>query len=354
MQTPSPIHTGVMASNLDLPLPGYAHQSTQPYTELNAGVAVPGQKTMPKDRLKLATQRNKTVTRSNEGIFNTVTPVGWRLEHWEHYQGPADLMFVGKIDAVLKRTDAATLNLAQMQELLLRLYQQAFQKSQDHTKALISEFEQVTEYANPGIKAYMDKYMKVGERFFTSSPEVKHNVEHDMHRKCFMGLSRQHILEAFPFAGGYVSDDGRDDATIASRTINICWQGPTIYQEVYNVWGPVHEGHLCGLILKRRYDPQSSTLDKKVYKEFYLQPWSGFEPMPGDEELEYYDDAGYLEYGVFIPVGRAYRAPLNVSEQHVREVKAGYNREMASRGVFCETVALNMGPSRACLDMYAY
>jgi hypothetical protein len=263
-------------------------------------------------------------------------------------------MFAGKVDSILKRTDAATLNLPQIQELLLRLYQQAFKKSEDRTKGLISEFEAGVEPAHPGIADYMRKYKKYGESFFTSTAEIRQNVEHGLHLKCFVGLSRHHILNLYPFAGVYMSDDGRDDATIAHRTLNICWQGPTTYQQVFNIWGPVHEGHLCGLILKRRYDPQSSTLSKKVYKEFYLQPWMGFEPMPPDSELEYYDDSGRIEFGVFLPVGRVYQAPEVVSELHVREIKAGFNRELASRNVFCETVALNIGPSRACLDMYAY
>jgi hypothetical protein len=354
MQTPSPIHKGVMASNLNLALPGFAHQSTLPYTELDTGVAVPGQRVLPRSRLEAATRPNKTVTRSNEPIVGTITPLAWRHDHWEQHQNPGDLIFAGALEKGTrnKRTDAATLSLPQIQELLLRLYKQAHRSSHDHETGLISEFEPAISKAHEGAKDYMQKYLEYGERFLTSSAEVFHKVAYDMHHRAFTGLSRQHILRQYPFAGNYMSDDGRDDATIASRTLNICWQGPTTYQEAVNVWGALHEGHKCFLILKRRFDPASSTTTQKKYKEFYLQPWFGFEPFPPDNELEYYDDAGLLEYGAVFPVGRCYRAPLDISSEVVRETKAGKHGDLASRGVLCETVALDMGPSRACLDMY--
>jgi hypothetical protein len=354
LQTPAPLHTGVYASNLNLQVPGYAHQVTQPYTELDAGVAVPGQKTLPRSRLDIATRRNKTVTRSNEPIVSTITPVAWRYDHWEQHQVPSDILFAGGLEKGSRNriTDAATLNVPQFVELLARLYKQAHRSAEDHQTGLASEFEPIMSHSDEGVKRYMENYREYGERFFTSDHVIKGKVAFDMHYRSFTGLSRYHILKQYPIAGAYMSDDGRDDATLAYRTVNVCWQGPTTYQEVFNYWGALHEGHNCFFILKRRYDPMASTPNKKVYKEFYLQPWFGFEPFPPDPELDYYDDAGLLEKGAVFPVGRVYRAPLEISSEVVRETKAGRYGEAASRGVLCETVCLNMGPSRACLDMY--
>ncbi len=128
--------------------------------------------------------------------------------------------------------------------------------------------------------------------------------------------------------------------------------GPTRAQEVRNVWGSVHNGHLLGVILTRRPLEVASTTGRRVYGEFMLKPWHGWTASPSFFERIYFDEAGLVQYAPYIAIGQVVQAPLNVSSQEVMDAVAGLTTDESQIGnMSIETVMINVDGVKRYRDL---
>jgi hypothetical protein len=167
----------------------------------------------------------------------------------------------------------------------------------------------------------------------------------------FVGLSQRQIMHFYRFLGVYASDGGR--YAKPHLTYNVIVGGPTTYQETFNLWGPLVEGHHVFLILTRRPDP---TRGINKFGAFYFKPYSCKADYPPSSETAYYDDADVLCYGEVIPIGRVYREPLEKCDSNEqRDLKAGITgTSQDAFQVRVTTVPLIMGARRVCRDLFSY
>lgn len=332
-----------------------AHQRTDAFSSLNTAISVPGLRTLFSTPLSTSTKRNKSFKISNEVIVAAIKPRPWKRQY-EAFQRVGESIFVADPRQKNESIEMETLSLAQLNNVLKEMYEKVELEAKDRYGRMLNEFEQEVIRKDEFCHELLLKMADVGEDYFEDEA-TRNTIAYKMNYQHVIGMSRLMILEKYRLLGTYYSDDGSGPAFTAangSRSVNIAVGGPTRDQETYNVFGAREAHQYCGFILKRRlYEERSSTTGKPVYREFYLQPWCGWTPVPPRELRTYRDDAGYVQYGTFIPAGRVSETPLQVPTDTECLLSSGITADdKTAFAASLDTVALIAGPSRAHIDLY--
>lgn len=343
LQTAPPIIQTLPDGNVQ-GVPNWARQDLLPGGKLSTDIVVPGLRELAGAKLSTSTKRNANTLLTNEPINTTVTASRWR-KGYDLRQRPGDIIFVGDPKERHRRTDMETLSLPQLNTIARQQYRVSKDRAIDRYSGMVTEFSPQVELADPEIKTLLGNLAKWGEDIFNYR-SLRENTHWTEKMHCTVGLSRKALLERWVrFLGVYVSDSGRG-ATYASRThqtLNVQVGGPTRSQEVRNYWGDVDNGAFLGFILKRRKIESASTINKTVYGEFVLVPWSGHTAAPNFFDRIYFDDAGYIQYGHFVPIGQVIQQPLDISAKELREMAAGLTAdESAVHEMHLETVMIDV------------
>jgi hypothetical protein len=275
----------------------------------------------------------------------------WPTQRYEQQQQPGDLIFIREQKTGNGRS-FPTLVVAQLNEMFLHCYNKlvSLGRAQPVKKHGIISIENVPQEVPTGVLALQHSFMELGEDVFEDD-KTWNSLCNDKQFSPFVGVSMRQIMHFYRFLGLYASDGGR--YAKPHLTYNIVVGGPTTYQEAFNLWGPLTEGHNVFLILTRRPNP---TAGSKIYGAFYFKPYACKEDFPPSSETIYYDEAGIMRYGKVIPVGRVYRTPLEKADsEEQRNIKSGITS--TSHEAFqtrITTVPLIMGARRCCRDLFDY
>lgn len=333
-----------------------AYQPVNAFSTLNSNINAPGVRTIFNTPLSRGIRRNKTSRVSNETIVAPVRPAIWR-NGYQTKQRTGESIFVGDPRQKLERIDMETLSLAQINSVLKAGYEKVKQVASDRRGRMLNEFEQEIIVADAFCADLMAEMKEKGEGIFDDETR-RQNAAFKMAYQYVINISRRMILEKWRLLGTYFSDDGSGpEFTAASGRpmINLAVGGPTRDVETFNVWGASECGQVVGFILKRRLLKAQSTTTMKVYGEFYFKPWCSrhHEPVPPPEKLRYLDDAGFVQFGTFIPAGRVSESPLRVSPREQRMMVAGITaNDTQAFTIDIETVAIIVGPTRCFIDLY--
>ena len=333
--------------------PGFPAASAGVGATLRPTAGVRGQRVaLPGSGLSRDGKRNKSGQSSNEPIVTTVIADKWKGVAYEEYQEPGDLLFVRR------KTDGngesyPMVSLPQLQEIL-RLCYQSIQTYRSNSLAKRSPFlvYEGTEASAPDeVMRLFEESLEKGESVFTADPRIDEKITNDSKYSLLWACSPKHIVECYKWLGLYASDGGRWRKP--HLTYNIQVGGPSTYQETWNIWGNVVEGHNLFLILTRRLDAERSTPGRPVYAEFYFKPWYGHTEYPPKQETVYYDDAGFVRYGRVINVGTVLKVPTEFTTKELSLVKAGINtNSQQAFAVKITTVAINATARRICRELY--
>lgn len=334
-----------------------AYQRVDPFSQLSSST-VPGLRTIFSTPLSRNVKRNKTTKLSNETCVTPVKASIWKHRSYETRQRPGESIFVGDPRQKQEATEMETLVTAQVNTVFKEGYEKVLNTAQDRAGRVLDEFNRETVIADRYCREWVNQLREFGEDIF-SDLEKRREVSTKMHYQFAIPISRRMILEKFRHLGIYFSDDGSGTEYQNSGGVpmlNVAVGGPVRDQEAFNVWGATVPGQKVGYILKRRLlKSQSMPGAPAKYGPFYLKPWFGKfgEPVPPREKLRYYDDAGVVQFGTFIPVGEVCEAPLTVSPKSARQIVAGVTaNDLTAFNTHIDTVALAVGPSRCFYDLY--
>jgi len=305
----------------------------------------------PGDRLPSGGRRNKSGQSSNEPIVTTIIVDVWPVQHYEQYQQVGDLLFI-RTKETGNGHSFPTINVAQLNEMLQICFNkiQALDRLQPQRKYGPTSVDNVPLEVSNGVMELLHEFQQHGEGVFEGAKNWN-NLCNDKQFSQFVGISSSQIKHFYKYLGLYASDGGR--YAKPHFTYNIMVGGPTTYQEAFNLWGPLTEGHNVFLILTRRNE---STAGVRKYGAFYFKPWYGREDYPPKEERVYFDEAGVQHFGDAVPVGRVYRTPLEKCDSlEQRNIKAGITAtSQESFQTRITTVSLVLGPRRVCRDLFYY
>lgn len=331
------------------------YQRVDHFSQLNSST-VPGLRTIFSTQPSRNVKRNKSTKLSNETCVTPVKAAFWK-RGYQTRQRPGEIIFVGDPRQKMENTDMETLSLAQLNNLLREDWEKLMRCSKDQQGRVLDEFGREIVVADKFCKEWTTRLREDGEDTFADK-EDRNMVVTKMHYQFAIGMARRMILEKWRLLGVYFSDAGRGSEYSSAGgqpVLNVAIGGPVRDQEVYNVWGATVPGQKVGFILKRRLIKSQSTPTNPIYGPFYLKPWFGAsgEPVPPREKLRYYDDAGIVQYGTFIPAGQVAEAPFTVSPKPARRIVAGLtaNDDVAFTTEI-ETVAIAVGPVRCFMDLY--
>lgn len=333
-------------------LPSWAHQDLRPGGAINTNIFVPGLRQLAGTNNGVGTKPNKAPLMTNEPRNATITAASWPAGY-QHRQVPGDLIFVGNPKERHRRTDMETLNLPQLNTIARNLYKRCLEKATDRYSGMLTEFTPQMQPADPKVKEFVDQLRLYGEDIFNRKSAMEDGLWDDR-LSCITGLSRRLLRQRWgKFFGVYLGDSGRgpDFISRTHQTLSVTVGGPTRAQEAKNYWGEVDNGRHLGLVLKRVELSVASRDGRPLYGEFALQPWSGHQGHPDFFEMIYFDDAGLIQYGSFIPVGQVLQQPLDISTEEVCKMAAGLTAdELAAKDLNMETVMINAGFRRRWLS----
>lgn len=328
-----------------------AYQPVDAFSQLTTAISAPGLRTIFSTQPTRGVRRNKTTKISNETIVAPVRPAIWRAGQ-QTRQRVGESILVGDPRQKLERVDMETLSVAQLNGILNAGYEKFKTVASNREGKMLDEFEREVIYKDQFCADLAARMKEHGEAIFDDET-LRQSASFKMAYQFVINISRRMILEKWRLLGTYFSDDGSGpefQAASGRPMINLAVGGPTRDQETLNVWGATECGQYVGFILKRRYSKI-----QKIYGAFYLKPWCSkhHEPVPPPHKLRYKDDAGYVQYGTFIPAGRVSESPLRVSPKPMRMIVAGVSaNEVEAFNTDIETVAIVVGPSRAHMDLY--
>lgn len=333
------------------------YQRVDHFSQLNSST-VPGLRTIFSTPISRGVKRNKVTKLSNETCVTPVKASIWPHRGYQNRQRPGESIFVGDPRQKLEAIEMETLVLAQLNAVYKESYDKVRTMARERKGRVLDEFSREVQVADRNCEEWVRQLKEDGEDIFDDI-EKRREVSTKMHYQFAIPISRRMIAEKFRNLGIYYSDDGSGVEHQNSNGIpmlNVAIGGPVRDQEALNVWGATVPGQKVGYILKRRLlKDQSVPGGTPVYGHFYCKPWFGKlgEPVPPREALRYYDDAGIVQFGIFIPVGEVCEAPFTVSPKPARQIVAGLTAtDDVAFNTHIDTVALAVGPTRCFLDLY--
>ena len=301
----------------------------------------------------IAPNRGKVM--SNEPIVAALVTKSWRHLKYEKTQRRGDMLFVRR-EFGDSPSSSAVANAAQLNEMLRDGYHKLM--AQLSTMADEAETHMIFEGSRISGKQQsvidlLQKYKQEGEVVFTHDDVVRNKIAQERIHKILMYLSLEHIIDAYNFIGIYMSDGGRE--VQKNITLNVGVGGPTVYQEVTNVWGNVKANDTLFLIITRRKDEETSTPNKNVYREFHITTFYGKVHWPPEELLYYEDDAGVKHTAYVICVGRVIYTPLQWNDNGMNNILLGNtasSEEAFQKSAYANKVEIDLTTARHRRDIY--
>jgi len=309
----------------------------------------------PQAVLQQNIEPNKGKVLSNEPVVAALTTKSWRHLKYEKTQRRGDMLFVRR-EFGDNPSSSAVANAAQFNEMLRdgyhKLMAQLSTMADEAETHLIFEGSRISGKQQSVINI-LEKYREHGEVVFTHDDTTRQKIAQERIHRILMYLSLEHIIDAYNFIGIYMSDGGRE--VQKNITLNVGVSGPTIYQEVTNVWGNVKQNDSLFLIITRRKDAEASTQGKNVYREFHITSYYGKVHWPPEELLDYEDDAGIKHCAYVIYVGRVIYTPLQWNDEVLRNILLGNTASSAEafeKSSYARKVEVDLTKPRHRRDIY--
>lgn len=296
---------------------------------------------------------NKRAMVSNETVVTDILCSLWPTTNYHKTQRKGDILFARR---KLERGSESVplVSVAQLNEILRITYKQlvSAHNASQQKHSPFAQASPASEIVPQDVLRLYQESLVEGERAFVKNTEVSERIATDRRYNVLMPCSRRHILEAYNLLGIYAGDSGREAKKQLTYTVQVA--GCSTYQDPWNLWGNVREGHRLFFILKRRKDEQRSRPGKPVYAEFQFVPYATNLNYPPQRATRYYDDAGHVQYGAVLRFGTVYKVPLSLPQSEEMHAKAGLVTDSEhAQALTIHQLSVTINPARVNSDLYA-